>query len=160
MRSRTSMIPGHYFKTDDGSLPEVEVTFAVPAHMVAAFAHLFACGARDATRGGGQLWASGKPSVRQFSGLEDAERLGSGESEPFHLLLEGIVRQGTRLPDLGVLVTADGFTVDYRMGATWQDAEIRAFLSLLGDLRALGGSVSVPWWGEGGQRDFQQALAR
>lgn len=47
------MIPGHYFKTDDGSLPEVEVTFAVPSHMVAAFAHLFACGARDATCGEG-----------------------------------------------------------------------------------------------------------
>ena len=147
-----------YFESDDGSLPEIEVTFSDPSQVPGAFAHFFARGARDVTRGGSHLWIRAAQAERPFAGPGDAALVSSGEADPFHVVLGSITGTGSPIPDLGVSVFTDSLTLDYRMGPGWGVDEIQSLLSLLLQLQTLGGVVSVPWWGADGERDFQAAL--
>ena len=147
-----------YFEVDDGSLPEITVTFPSPAHVVRAFAHLFACGAANVTADGGLLWLTASESEAPFGGADDAALVTSGAAEPFHVVLAGVTCSGASIPDLGVFVDPDRLTLDYQMGSAWGEPEIQALLGLLRQLRELDGVVTVPWWGPNGERDFLLAL--
>jgi hypothetical protein len=78
------------FKKDDGSLPEIEFSFPGDQVALAAFEHLFACGGRNVTAGGGYLWLRETEVERPFSGPSDAELTVSGVADPFHLTLAGV----------------------------------------------------------------------
>ena len=147
-----------YFETDDGSLPEIEVTFSDLSQVSAAFGHLFACGARNVTPGGSQLWIRAAQAERPFAGPDDAALVSFGTADPFHVVLGSVTGAGSPIPDLGVFVFTNSLTLDYRMGPGWGACEIQSFLSLLLELQTLGGVVSAPWWGAEGGRDFQAAL--
>ncbi|UHQ56258.1 hypothetical protein [Microbulbifer sp. YPW16] len=149
-----------YFVTDDGSLPEVQVSFSVPSLVPVAFKHLYDRGARNVTANGGDLWIKTSKIEKPFLGHEDAALVASGDAEAFHVVLAGIAGSSTPIPDLGVFVYKDGLDFDYRMGAAWGKSEIQSFLTLLGQLCELGGQVSVPWWGADGEQDFLDALSR
>lgn len=74
------------------------------------------------------------------------------------LSLWGIAGTDCPIPDIGVRVSADGLTLDYRMGAGWGPREVESLLELLRQLRALGGTISVPWWGAEAMHRFHVAL--
>jgi hypothetical protein len=147
-----------YFDTDDGSLPEITVTFADPSRVTQAFEHLFSSGARNVSVGGGSLWLTASQSERPFTGASDAALVISGAAESFHVVLAGVTCSGCSIPDLGVFVDPDSLTLDYRMGSPWGEREIQSLLALLRQLRALGGVVTVPWWGADGELAFLGAL--
>ena len=147
-----------YFDTDDGSLPEITVTFADPSQVIRAFEHLFACGARNVSVGGGNLWLTASQSEKSFSGASDAALVISGAADSFHVVLAGVDCSGCSIPDLGVFVDPDSLTLDYRMGSVWREPEIHSLLELLRQFRTLGGVVSVPWWGVRGEQAFMAAL--
>ncbi|MET1078925.1 MAG: hypothetical protein ABWY06_13005 [Pseudomonas sp.] len=147
-----------YFKTDDGSLPEIEVSFNTHAQVAAAFQHLYDRGAVNVTLGPNNVWSRFNHSERPYSGPSDAALVGSREIDPFHVVLRSVCGSDIPVPDLGVFVFPDSLTIDYRMGDGWGEPQIDSLLKLLGQLRLLGGSVSVPWWGVEGESDFLNAL--
>jgi hypothetical protein len=147
-----------YFDTDDGSLPEITLTFADPSQVTRAFEHLFACGARNVSVGGGSLWLTASQSETPFSGASDAALVISGAADSFHVVLAGVICSGSSIPDLGVFVDTDSLTLDYRMGSSWGEPEVQSLLTLLRQLRDFGGVVTVPWWGADGERAFLGAL--
>jgi len=149
-----------YFETDDGSLPEIEVSFSEPVHIVKAFAHLFALGAKNHPAKDPTLWMRASQTEVPFTGPDDAALVTSGQADSLQILLSGITRAGCRLPDLGVFVGLNELILDYRMGPDWGHPQIEGLMALLRDLRALGGDVSVrQWWGDDGQKVFEDALA-
>ncbi|MGX0891108.1 hypothetical protein AB7M22_003116 [Pseudomonas sp. ADAK2 TE3594] len=144
-----------YFATNDGSLPEVVVTYSDSSLVPQAFQYLFDLGAKNRTVDGGYLWIKASQSGKPFSGPQDALLVSSGAAEAFHVVLGGIRGQ---IPDLGVYVFTDSLTLDYRMGAQWGQDQIYSLLKLLRQLRDLGGVVSIPWWGAEGEHDFLAVL--
>lgn len=75
-----------YFETDDGSLPEIEVTFAEPSHVCTAFKHLFVLGATTANVPTLRLKASPsdvicKPWVVKSRSIDIGAMMGSGCSK-------------------------------------------------------------------------------
>ncbi|MFO7529999.1 MAG: hypothetical protein R6W86_14545 [Marinobacter sp.] len=149
-----------YFVTDDGSLPEVRVSFSDPSVVPVAFKHLYDRGARNVTVNGGYLWIKASEVEKPFLGYEDAVLVASGDAEAFHVVLANIAGSSTPIPDLGVFVYEDSLDFDYRMGSPWGKDEIQSFIALLVQLCELGGQVSVPWWGAEGEQDFLDALGR
>ncbi|MBU8978017.1 MULTISPECIES: hypothetical protein [unclassified Lysobacter] len=147
-----------YFDTDDGSLPEVEVTFADRSNLEPALRHLYDSGGSDVSRGDRQVWSKLRQSERSYAGPADAALVASDELEPFHVVLRGVRGSEHAIPDLGVFVWPCGLTLDYRMGAEWGSHEIESFLHLLRRLVHRGGAVAVPWWGAEGEHDFKSAL--
>ena len=148
-----------YFADDDGTLPEIELHFARPEDTTQAFALLFEFGAKDATADGARVWQKHAEVVRAFAGPNDANLVVSGEIDPFHLVLAGIRMKEAVLPELGVFVSLDSLTLDYRMGNEWGDAEVQGLVVLLRALRDAGASIRVPWWGEQGEARFLAALS-
>jgi hypothetical protein len=148
----------NYFDTDDGSLPEIDVTYAEPSLVPLAFRHLYARGARNVTRGGGLIWISETHTEKSFAGPDDASLVASGVAAPFHVVLADIVGLGCPIPPLGVFVLADRITLDYRMGSEWAPAQIKSLLNLLRELQGLGGRVSTAWWDHHFSQDLTAAL--
>jgi hypothetical protein len=148
-----------YFEIDDGSLPEIEVTFGDSSKVPLAFQHLYDRGAQNVTADGGHLWLTESQTEAPFSGPESAALVVSGVSEAFHVVLGGIAGSDRKIPDLGVFVFTDCLAFDYRMGPDWGTHEIQSLLALLRQFSGLGGVVSVPWWGAHGELDFGEALA-
>ncbi|MGY2337679.1 hypothetical protein ACW9HW_00315 [Pseudomonas sp. SDO5532_S415] len=147
-----------YFTTNDGSLPEVEVTYSDSSLVPQAFQYLFDHGAKNVTVDGGYLWIKASQSGKPFSGPQDALLVSSGAAEAFHIILGGLYITRVQIPDLGIYVTTNSLTLDYRMGAQWGQDQIYSLLELLRQLRNIGGVVSIPWWGAEGEHDFLAAL--
>lgn len=148
-----------YFGTNDGSLPEIKVTFSDPSQVVQAFEYLFAHGAHNVTVGGGYLWHIVSQSEVPFSDAGAAALVMAGAVEPFHVVLADVDCAGNSIPDLGVFVAPDSLVINYRMGPAWGEPEIESLLALLRQFSALGGAVSVPWWGTDGESAFLNSLA-
>lgn len=130
------------------------MTFADPLNVKKAFDFLFACGARDVSVGGARLWLRASQSEKAFAGAGDFELVTSNVAEPFHVLLGDIAYDGHSIPDLGVFVDLTGFTLDYRMGPTWDAPRIGSLFGLLRQLKEFGGQITVPWWEADGERAF------
>jgi hypothetical protein len=149
-----------YFDTDDGSLPEIEISFSEAFQVTQAYECFFSSGACNAVVDSGHLWVIASQSEISFSGSGDAGLVAAGVVEPFHVVLSGVVGSSCPMPDLGVFVYLCGLTLDYRMGPSWGEPEIQSLLALLRKLRDRGGVVSLPWWPEDVERDFLEAMDR
>jgi len=154
------MALGKYFEIDDGSLPEVEVTFDDRSRLAMAFRHFHDCGGVDVTLGQKLVWSTRTHCERAYAGPADAALVASGELDPFHVVLRGVRGDSHPIPDLGVFVFSTSLTIDYRMGAEWGSHEVTSFVRLLRQLAKLGGTMAVPWWGAEGESDFAEAMRR
>lgn len=106
----------HLFDTDDGSLPEIRVTYS----------------SRGSAAAGYELLRKRAACVP-----ENAPREATADRIPFHAVLAGIEAQGSSLPDLGVFVFDDQLALDYRMGARWSASSLIGLFTLLSELVAL-----------------------
>lgn len=147
-----------YFATNDGSLPELEVTFDDPAASARAFHELFQLRATDVTRGGGKVWILDGEYERSFEGPTDADLVVIGKVQPFHVVLDGIQVGAVPLPELGVFFDISGLTIDYRMGPEWSELHIAEFTRLLRKFKDLGATISTPWWGSDAEHLFKEAI--
>ena len=121
------------FEQDDGSLPEIELVGLEPTAIPQVFGMLWREG-RDATRGGATYFdrqAGQEFPITNASEAERAATLASQEkAEPIHVVLGGLERLGTTIPDLGVFVAPQAVTLDYRMGVPWGPKEVSALFEL------------------------------
>lgn len=147
-----------YFEVDDGSLPEIVVDFHSPNEVRDAFAFLFQIGGKDITAGGASLWIREEEKETEFRSSDDIEFVLSGAADPFHLVLGGLQIGGVRLPDLGVFVDPHSMVLDYRMGAEWSEDKVASLIAMLKELVRLGGTITVPWWGDEGEQAFRKAI--
>jgi hypothetical protein len=133
-----------FFDTDDGSLPEVRVSYA--KHDAAATGY-------SLLRALAKCVVSAEVYVSTMDGdvpldavPNAAELVAAGGADPFHVVLGGITIRGETIPDLGVLVFRDQLALDYRMGSAWNAPRLEAFLTLLGQLVELDTSASIEPW--------------
>jgi hypothetical protein len=148
----------HYFKIDDGSLPEIEVAFGDSAQLVEALELLTSCSRTVFAGNNGAIWSVASDMEVPYSGPADALLVVTGAVCSFHLVFEDLCYRGRVIPDLGSLVDPNGLVLNYRMGSVWTDGLIHAFVALLAALCTLGGILSTPWWGHDAERSFLHAV--
>ena len=147
-----------YFIEDDGSLPEIRIAFSEPDQLVHALALLLSRGGRNVAVGGGVFCIDPTEPTQSFNGIADAARVANGTAHYLQIVLAGVRGTDQLIPDLGVYIEPNRMDLDYKMGPHWGCSEIDSFLELLRQLVALGGIISIPWWGAKGEHDFSQAL--
>lgn len=147
-----------FFENDDGSLPEIEISFEEFNDAVQVFEYLCSLESRDVTAGGGTLWSIADQVSVPFPGAVAGSMVVAGVIESFHIVLGGVTYANKKLPNLGVFFTPKCIVIDYRMGNDWGSDEIQTFIALLSKFSSMGGTVSVPWWYSEGERVFNRAL--
>jgi len=148
-----------YFESDDGSLPEVELTFSDVDTSVAAFRLLFLLSRFDPATGRATVWSIQDNADVAFPGERAASLVVAGIIDSFQVLLPALAVGVDPIPDLGVFFNPGRIVIDYRMGSDWTPQAIQDFMRLLSRCIALGGVLSVPWWGAKGETEFLSVLA-
>lgn len=147
-----------WFGPRDGSLFDLDVLFASPGGVIAAFDALFAWhGARNVAKHA-RLWLRAEETEVPFGGPGDAQRVIDGTADAFHVLLGGLVVDGVPLPDIGVFVFPDSLGFDVAPGPEWSDAAIAAFIALLASLRIHGGRLDTTSAGIESTAAFRRAI--
>lgn len=131
------------FRHNDGSLPGIEMTHVKPTELSAIYRML-----RDRSELFGDepptLWSRTEERSIPVDSIPDpAGLVAKGESEPFHICLEGILVDGEELPVLGLFVWPEGIELDYRMGPSWTACKIAGFFNLLMDCARLAPGAQV-----------------
>lgn len=156
MTNRHALTP--WFGPRDGSLFDLDIVFAPPDGVIAAFEALFARhGGRNVAKHAG-LWLRKEETEVPFTGPGDALRVVDGTADGFHVLLGGLVVDGVALPDIGIYVHADTLGFDFAPGPEWTDAAIAAFIVLLASLRIHGGRLETASAGIEGATAFRRAI--
>src|SRR5262249_59029194 len=135
---------GECFKTDDGSLPGIEVAKLSPEGVAAVYAKL-----RERSRiatDSPEFWSRTSEASLPVDSVPNAAALvAAGHAEPFHHCISGVVAAGVELPVIGVFVWQDVVELDYRMGPDWGPTQVAGFFELLRDCCSLDpGAVVVP----------------
>jgi len=129
------------FDTDDGSLPEIRIENLSRPGVVRVFARL-----QQYCRKGikGTFWSKeGQKDTPVDSVPNAALLLTDGRAEPFHALCRELRYGGIVIPDLGVFVSDDEISLDYRMGSEWNSGNLKAFFQLLKELTELDATARV-----------------
>jgi hypothetical protein len=129
------------FDTDDGSLPEIRIADLSKLGVASIFAKL-----QGLCPGGvdGNFWSNEAQKDRRVDSVPNAAQLVIDDrSEPFHALCHELDYGGIRIPDLGVFVSDDEISLDYRMGSEWNANNLGAFLQLLKELTQLDANASI-----------------
>lgn len=131
------------FDTDDGSLPEIELTNLCSLHVGDIYLFLVSRG-KDITSGGAHFWDNRLKQERAIDSVGNAATLVvQGIAEPFHIVISSLTVNGVNIPDLGIFVFQDSISLDYRMGIAWGPAELTAFLELLSQIKELAPDMQV-----------------
>ncbi len=147
-----------WFGPHDGSLFDLDIVFASPGGVIAAFDALFARhGGRNVAKHA-DLWLREEETEVPFTGPGDAQRVVDGTADGVHVLLGGLVVDGVALPDIGVFVHADTLGFDIAPGPEWTDAAIAAFITLLASLRIHGGRLDATSAGSESTAAFRRAI--
>lgn len=141
------------FATYDGSLPDINFDFARARVVAEAYALVQSRATILASEDPCYWSRSERKDCRIQFGDNPAALLLSHEADPFHVVFGGLKsRSGYAIPDLGVFaLSADAFTLDYRMGPGWTDDSIAGLLELMTDLAQLAPNTSITH--EGNQYD-------
>jgi hypothetical protein len=125
------------FEVDDGSLPQIRITYKDKWAAAMAYALLRKRAARIASRAA-YFWSNERGEEVPLDAVPNAAKLVvTGEAGPFHVVLSGIESQGAVIPDLGVFVFSDQLVLDYRMGPQWSEREVLGLFELLLALASL-----------------------
>lgn len=134
------------FDPDEGSLPEICLTNLSGPEVERAFGLLWSLG-KNVTKGGGTFRDKQRYEDRPVESVENAAALVvQGIAEPFHVVLGGITLHGATIPDLGMLVCADGIYFDYRKGGAWGPAELNALFACFCRIQAIVPGLQVALW--------------
>ena len=150
------------FATDDGTLPEIDISHVTPAGLARMWMYLRSSALGYA--GDAWFWHHGTEHETSLDSVPNAAALVvTGEAEVFHTVLNGISYFGSVIPDLGVFVFQDAIALDYRMGHDWNAANLTALFELLCQLQQIDQSAHIslsptffhPKW----QIEFRAAFA-
>lgn len=128
----------HLFDTDDGSLPDFDISYKSGSSVSDAYALIrdsskgLACGPYTywclETEAAVKVEFSDNPAILTSKGLAAA----------FHIVFSGVQSaSGKDIPDLGVFVWEDGLSIDYRMGQDWNASALVGLFELLLNLSKL-----------------------
>lgn len=131
------------FAVDDGSLPEIWVTFQDRNAVARAYdlLHTRSTGVvgRDSC-----LWSTVRNAEVPWEDLPNpADLVVSGEVAAFHVVFGGIQSNCVVIPDLGALVSRGQIALDYRMGSEWSEAKLDALFEILRALMNLDPQASL-----------------
>ena len=130
------------FDTDDGSLPEIDITNVSLEGIASMWMYLRT--AASAYIGDAWFWHNRTEQATPLDSVSNAARLVvTGEAEPFHSVLHGITYFGAVIPDLGVFVFQDAISLDYRMGTDWNAAKLTALFELLYQLQRIDPNAQI-----------------
>lgn len=133
------------FAYDDGLLPDINFNFSGARVIADAYAQI----QRRATglsAAGACYWSKQRQTICPIEfGDNPAEHILSGECDAFHVVFTGLrSTEGIPIPDLGVFVLdADYLSLDYRMGAHWNEAAIAGLLDLMEEIASLSAHTLV-----------------
>ncbi|MBO6518563.1 MAG: hypothetical protein JJ900_16840 [Rhodospirillales bacterium] len=131
------------FEEDDGTLPEIRITYVKRDAVVAGYAMLREVPGTAINDGAG-FWCKLRHEERPLDSVPNAAALVvAGDAEPFHVVLRGMQLEGTTMPDLGVYVFPGQLALDYRKGTGWNAEVLGALFLLLADLSALDEAASL-----------------
>ncbi len=123
------------FTTDDGSLPEIELSNLTADEVIHGYEFVRNHSARIVTIAP-YFWSVGKQCEVAIK-YEDnpAIQVVSGEAEPFHLCFDGIKSpSGKRIPVLGIYVFPNALCFDYRMGSQWNQKSVQALFEFMSSI--------------------------
>jgi len=132
------------FDGDDGSLPEIELSFGESDAVSKAYETLRSCASGLAGETAG-YWSIPDSKDVAFS-IEDnpAPLVTAKLAQPFHVVLEGVRSlSGENVPDLGVFVFPDRIAIDYRMGPEWAISAVVGLFEILDALLGLSDSPTM-----------------
>jgi hypothetical protein len=116
------------FDTDDGSLPEIELTNLNGQQIGSIFLYLLSSGI-NVTRDGGTFWDNELNQTRSIRSVENAAILVTEcRASPFNIVISGIKIGGIAIPDLGVFIFQKMISLDYRMGWEWGPTQLMGLL--------------------------------
>ena len=124
------------FQNAPGDLPEILVSPLQPDAICEGYSLLF----------NHDGYLVGKPSLYDpekkmevpLDRIEDpAGMVVAGVARPFHFLIRNFRIASIELPEIGVLILANGIALDYEQSDEWQEPQVEAFCSLLTRLRQL-----------------------
>jgi hypothetical protein len=134
---------GDLFEVDDGSLPEIRITYKDDRAVAIAYDVIRKRAARIVSRAA-YFWSYVRNEEIPLDAVPNAANLVvTGEAGPFHVVLGGIATTGVTIPDLGVFVFSDQLVLDYRLGPQWSQREVRALFDLLFTLASLDSQSAV-----------------
>src|SRR5688572_8464470 len=111
------------FEVDDGSLPEIWLTFQDRSAVVAGYELVRSHSAGDVSKHQPHFWSKVRNEEVPVSAVPSpAALVVSGEAEPFHVVFGGVQSNGVPIPDLGLFVFPSQLVLDYRMGPEWSEA--------------------------------------
>jgi hypothetical protein len=120
------------FGTDDGSLPDIELNNLLGNEVILGYEFVRNHSRRISSKKP-IYWSTSKDCDVPFSHEENpAILVVSGEAESFHLCFGEIESpSGKRIPELGLYVSTDSLSFDYRMGAQWNEEAIQGLFELI-----------------------------
>ncbi len=128
------------FDTDDGSLPEIRIANLSKQEVVRVFGRL----QQYCRNINGTFWSKKDQEDRSIDSVPNAALLVTdGRAEAFHVLCSQLHYAGIAIPDLGVCVSDDEISLDYRMSSQWNSENLRAFFQLLKELAELSANARV-----------------
>jgi hypothetical protein len=131
------------FDTDDGSLPEIELTNLNGSQIGNIFSYLLSLG-KNKKLDLGSFWDNKLNQERLISSVKNAAILVTEyTAAPFHILVSSIEFNGVTIPDLGVFIFQEMISLDYRMGVQWGPSQLMAFFQLLNQIKKLAPDVRV-----------------
>jgi hypothetical protein len=128
------------FDTDDGSLPEIELTNLNPSQIGSVFSFLLVRGKEK----DGRFWDKELKAERNIEDVENAAMLVADyRAHPFHIVLSDIEVDGVTIPALGVFIFQKVIVLDYRMGEGWGPSELGALFCFLSQMKKLAPEMVV-----------------
>jgi hypothetical protein len=149
------------FDTDDGSLPEIELTNLNSSQIGNIFLFLLSLG-KEIQPNNATFWDNKLDQERSITSVGNAATLVTEyRASHFHIVVIGISLNGMTIPDLGVFVFQKNISLDYRMGSRWEPAQLSALFKLLSQIKKIAPEMNITLQEgepEENQKRFQKAL--
>jgi hypothetical protein len=131
------------FDTDDGSLPEIELTNLNSSQISKIYLFLVSLG-KEIKPKGITFWDNELNQARSIDSVENpATLITEYRASPFHIVISSITLDEITIPDLGVFIFQESISMDYRKGTLWTPDKLYALLELLCQIKNLAPEVNI-----------------